>query len=114
MVSLNKSYCERMELGAAPYAYRLGALRTPHDAGCKTWVSIEPYPTPNLMDQYITEILDAISFRDRIIIGRTNYRKEISEYIDNEKFYNEQAKAVILFCMKNIISYYIKRKSITN
>lgn len=113
LVSLNESYRERMEPGAAPYADRLAALRALHDAGCKTWVSVEPYPTPNLIEQDITEMLNAISFTDRIIFGRTNYSKEISAYVDNKKFYNDQAEAVISFCKKHKIAYHIKHKTIT-
>ena len=69
-----------MEPGAASYRERLNALKALHDAGCKTWVSIEPYPTPNLIEQDLSELLDAVSFTDKIIFGRTNYSKEISSY----------------------------------
>ena len=79
-ISLDESYRERMEPGAAPYRERLAALKSLHDAGCKTWVSIEPYPTPNLIEQNLTELLDAVSFTDKVIFGRTNYNKEISSY----------------------------------
>ena len=70
---LDEDYREKIEPGAASYADRLAALKALHDEGCKTWVSIEPYPTPNLIDQSLTEILEAVSFVDRIIFGRTNY-----------------------------------------
>jgi hypothetical protein len=40
-----------------------------HDAGCKTWVSIEPYPTPNFIEQDLNDILCAISFCDKIILS---------------------------------------------
>lgn len=45
LISLNEEYREQEEPGAAPYVERLAALRALHDAGCRTWVSIEPYPT---------------------------------------------------------------------
>ena len=83
--------------------------------GCKTWVSVEPYPTPNLIDQDLIKILKSISFVDKIIFGRTNYCKEITVgYPDHRKFYNEKAKEVIDFCTKNGIAYYIKDKTITD
>jgi len=63
---------ERMEPGAALYRERLAALKALHDAGCKTWVSIEPYPTPNLIEQNPMELLEAVSFTDKIIFGCTN------------------------------------------
>ncbi len=47
-------------------------MKALHDAGCKTWVSIEPYPTPNLINQRLDELLEKISFTDKIIFGRTN------------------------------------------
>lgn len=112
-VSLNEDYRKRMEPGAAPYTDRLASLRALHDAGCKTWVSIEPYPTPNLIEQDLNDILDAVSFSDRIIFGRTNYSKEISAFVENKKFYNEQAAIVIAFCKSHKIEYYIKHKTIT-
>ena len=69
LISLDESYREKMEPGASPYADRLAALRALHDAGCRTWVSIEPYPTPNLIEQDLQNILDAVNFVDKIIFG---------------------------------------------
>ncbi len=114
LISLDEEYRERMEPGAAPYDMRLEALKHLHDQGCKTWVSMEPYPTPNLIDQDLNEILEAVSFADRIIFGRTNYSKEVtSGYPENKKFYNEKAKDVIDFCTSRKIAYHIKEKTIT-
>ena len=45
LVSLDDCYRANMEPGAAPYDVRLAALKALHDKGCRTWVSIEPYPT---------------------------------------------------------------------
>lgn len=112
-ISLDESYRERMEPGAAPYSRRLAALRALHDAGCKTWVSVEPYPTPNLIEQDLVEILEAISFADRIIFGRTNYSKEISYYKTHREFYNQEAQKVIKFCEEHSIACHIKKGTIT-
>jgi DNA repair photolyase len=113
LISLDEGYRVKMEPGAASYAERIAALKWLHDKGCKTWVSVEPYPTPNLIEQDLTELLEAISFTDKIIFGRTNYSKEISEYKDHKKFYNECAKTVMNFCEKRQIAYHIKEKTIT-
>lgn len=113
LVSLDEKYRERMEPGAASYRERLAALKALHDAGCKTWVSIEPYPTPNLIEQNLSELLEAVSFTDRIIFGRTNYSKEASTYKDHKKFYNKKAEEVIKFCESRSIQYHIKNKTIT-
>ena len=108
LISLNEDYRKRMEPHAAPYAERIEALRTLHEKGCKTWVSIEPYPTPNLIEQSLEEILESISFVDKIIFGRTNYSKEVSVYTEHKVFYNKVAKQVIEFCDNQGISYHIK------
>lgn len=113
VVSLNENYRERMEPGAAPYCERMASLKALHDAGCKTWVSIEPYPTPNLIEQNLIELLEAVSFTDKIIFGRTNYSKEASSYKGHKDFYNEKAAEVISFCESHGIQYYIKEKTIT-
>ena len=113
LISLDESYREKMEPGAAPYADRLAALRTLHDAGCRTWVSIEPYPTPNLIEQDLQNILDAVNFVDKIIFGRTNYCKEVNAYKQHKAFYNRLAAQVTEFCEQHGIQYHIKEKTIT-
>lgn len=113
LISLDEEFRKKIEPGAASYAGRLAALKTLHNAGCKTWVSIEPYPTPNLIDQNLGEILEEVSFVDRIVFGRTNYNKTVSGYKKNKHFYNECAEEVINFCEKRGISYHIKAKTMT-
>lgn len=113
LISLDEGYREKIEPGAASYASRLAALRTLYDVGCKTWVSIEPYPTPNLIDQNFDEILEAVSFVDKIIFGRTNYNKAISTYKDNKQFYNKCAEKVVAFCENHGIDYHIKYRTQT-
>ena len=49
-----------------------------HEAGYSTWVSMEPYPTPNIYNQEIEDVLEAVSFVDKDIFGRTNYNKVAS------------------------------------
>ncbi len=113
LISLNEDYRQHVEPGAAPYAERLAALKRLHDKGCKTWVSIEPYPTPNLIEQDLMVLLETISFVDKIIFGRTNYSKEVSAYKTHKLFYNECADVVISFCEEKQIAYHIKDKTIT-
>lgn len=84
-----------------------------HEAGCKTWVSIEPYPTPNIITQDLMKLLREISFVDKIIFGRTNYSKEVSKYKGYKDFYNKSACSVIKFCEDNNISYHIKKGTIS-
>lgn len=113
LVSLDEAFRARMEPGAAVYADRLTALRALHDAGCNTWISIEPYPTPNLVVQDINDLLAAVSFADKIIFGRTNYSKTVTAYPKQKAFYNKQAQTVIAFCDEHGIAYHIKEGTIT-
>ena len=78
------------------------------DNGLKTWVSIEPYPTPSLVEQDLLEILQAVSFTDKIIFGKVNYNVKTS-FKDNEEFYEDCAEMVKNFCTANDIQYHIKR-----
>ena len=103
-----------MEPGAASYRERLEALLSLHNAGCKTWVSIEPYPTPNLIEQSLDNLLEAVGFADKIIFGRTNYSKEITSYIEHRRFYNEKALEVSQYCKQHHIAFHIKDGTITN
>lgn len=114
LISLDEKYCKQMEPGSAPYNKRVAAMKALSDKGCKTWVSIEPYPTPNLIEQDLDTLLNAISFTDKIIFGRTNYSKEVNSYMAHKEFYNEKAEEVIAYCQKKGIDYYIKEKTITN
>ena len=113
LASLDENFRKEIEPGAASYTDRIRALKSLHDKGCKTWVSIEPYPTPNLIVQDLGLILNEIAFIDKIIFGRTNYSRVISEYAAHRKFYNEQAKIVIDFCTERGIQYHIKDGTIT-
>lgn len=113
LVSLDEGFREEMEPNTAPYQERIKALRALHDASCKTWVSIEPYPTPNFIEQDIHEILEAISFCDKIIFGRLNYNKKVSEYKEYKAFFNELAEQVIAYCEANGKQYHIKDGTIT-
>lgn len=108
LISLDENYRKKMEPGAASYKDRLDALEALHKKGCKTWVSMEPYPTPNLIEQNLTTILSKIYFADKIIFGRTNYSKEVSAYTQHKDFYNRCANEVIQFCESHNIKYHIK------
>jgi len=113
LITLDETYREQMEPGSVPCVERLAALRTLHNAGCKTWVSIEPYPTPNMIDQNLRELLETVSFVDRIVFGRINYSRIANSYESHKHFYNERAAEVVTFCKEHEIDYHIKKKTIT-
>ena len=108
LISLDENFRAQIEPNAAPYVERIHALKKLHDAGCKTWVSMEPYPTPNLIEQNLSDVLEAVSFVDKIIFGRANYSREVSAFPTHKNFYNECAAQVIEFCSRRKINYHIK------
>ena len=128
LVSLSNKFKEEFEPFSAPYRARIDSLKKLSDNGLKTWVSMEPYPTPWLDKQAenIKTILEKISFVNKIIFGKLNYRR-LSEYNnnrqvwkDNMDFYKAMAQRLINFCNKHNIKYHIKagtpltKKSTTN
>ena len=113
LVSLSKKFHDDYEPFSADSEKRIKALQNLHEKGCKTWVSIEPYPTPNIVEQDINDILNKICFVNRIVFGRTNYNKAISSYNNHKVFYNEQAQIVIDFCKNNKIDYHIKNGTLS-
>ena len=113
LVSLDEDFRKEMEPNTAPFEERIQALKALHDAGCKTWVSMEPYPTPNFIEQDLNAILEAISFCDKIIFGRLNYNKKVSEYKGYKEFFNNCAHTVIEYCENNNKQYHIKDGTIT-
>lgn len=113
LVSLDENYRTRMEPGAAPLQPRIQALKTLSEKGCKTWISMEPYPTPNLIEQDLGIILEEIKFVNKIIFGRTNYSKEVSAFRGHKDFYNRCSKQVISFCEEHKIAFHIKDGTLT-
>ena len=114
LISTNEAFRKRMEPGSAPWKKRLAALRALHDAGCKTWVSIEPFPTPNIVRQNLQALLEEVAFVDRIIFGRMNYNPKVTAYKEHKMFFNKCAAEVIEFCTNRGISYHIKDGTITD
>lgn len=113
LVSLEERFRQEMEPNTAPFLERVQALKVLHDKGCKTWVSMEPYPTPNFIDQDLLRILETVEFCDKIIFGRLNYNKKVSEYKGYKKFFNDCAQAVISYCEARNKAYHIKDGTIS-
>ncbi len=108
LVSLNEEYRRVWEPGAAPLQDRLNSLREIHRRGGRTWVSIEPYPTPNIVEPDLPGLLNAIGFADKIVFGRMNYNKAISAYPRFQQFYRDSAETVMEYCQRNGKSGHIK------
>ena len=78
------------------------------DQGVVPYGEVEPYPTPNLVEQDLKKILDKISFVDKIVFGKLNYNVKTSQFKNNSLFYEKCAQTVIDFCEKRRIDYHIK------
>lgn len=113
LVSLDEKYRHNYEPHTANYKARIKALKKLHDANEKTWVSIEPYPTPNIVKQDLNKILNEVRFVNKIVFGRLNYNAKVSEWPDHRGFYNNCAENVIGFCAKNNIDCHIKEGTLT-
>lgn len=108
LVSLDQKFKKKFEPYSAPYRDRIKSLEHLHKKGLKTWISMEPYPTPNLVKQNLLEILKEVSFVDKIIFGKLNYNVESSQFGNSKYFYQNCADTVINFCKDNKIEYHIK------
>lgn len=110
LVSLDEKFKKRFEPYTAPYEERVKSLKYLHNKGLKTWISMEPYPTPNLANQNLLKLLKEVEFVDKIIFGKLNYNVNASPSVFREAkdFYEECAQTVIEFCQKRGIEYHIK------
>lgn len=111
LVSLDEDFKKRFEPFSPSINDRINALRYLHDNGLKTWVSIEPYPTPNLVEQDLMEILNKISFVDKIVFGKLKYNTTATQFEDKDQFFEDCAEQVIKFCKERDIGYHIKKKT---
>ena len=114
LVSLDENFRKKFEPFTSSYKDRIESLKKMHDSGFKTWVSIEPYPTPNIVKQDLVQLLNAVSFVDYIVFGRWNYNKIVSSYKSNKSFYNQCAEIVSKFCKKKKIKLHIKEGTVTD
>jgi DNA repair photolyase len=108
LVSLDEKFREEYEPNSAIFQDRIKSLYFLHKKGFKTWVSMEPYPTPNIIKQDLMKILETVAFVNKIIFGRLNYNVKSSEFKYTKEFYNSLSTSVIRFCKKNKIDYHIK------
>jgi DNA repair photolyase len=101
LVSLDDDFRREWEPGAAPHAERIAALRRLHDAGRRTLVHIEPYPTPNILEQDLARILAEVKFVDHMFFGGWNYNSRVSDGHATEAFYRRQRGIVRRFCAQH-------------
>ena len=108
LVSLDEDFRRRYEPYAAGYKDRIKALNRLHRLGLKTWVCMEPYPTPNLVKQDLRKILEEIAFVDKIIFEKLNYSSLSSQFSGSKDFYEDCADVVTQFFGNNGIECNVK------
>jgi DNA repair photolyase len=108
LVSLDETFKKQFEPFSSPYNERIASLKYLHSKGLHTWVSMEPFPTPNIANQDLAKILNMLSFVDKIVFGKLNYNVKSSSFGDNVSFYEDCANSVIEFCNKRKIEHHIK------
>ena len=69
LISLDEDYRERIEPGAAPYADRIAALRVLHEAGCKTWVSMEHTPRQTSLSRTCKQFFAQSALLTKLFLG---------------------------------------------
>lgn len=79
LTSLDKRFSRKWERGAADPDDRIGTLKTFHDAGIFTWVSLEPTLD---VDASLAIVEATHEFVDLYKVGRANYLKEITKTTD--------------------------------
>lgn len=109
LISSNEVFRKEFEPNTSHYKDRIEALKKMHNAGLRTWISMEPYPTPNLdRIQNLDKLLESVKFVDKIIFGKLNYNVTSSKFEGSADFYENCAKKVVKFCEYNNIEYHIK------
>lgn len=114
LVSLNDDFKRSFEPNSAAFKDRIESLKYLHEKGYKTYVSIEPYPPPNFIEQDLNAILDNICFVDKIIFGKLNYNARSSEYRHLKEFYQSRTEIIINYCERHSKEYHIKNGTPVN
>jgi DNA repair photolyase len=105
LISLNEEFRKRWEPNAVSFPERIRALKELHDKGCWTYVHMEPYPTPNIVEQNLEDILKAVAFTDQIYFSGWNYNNQVKQHPHFQEFYQDQANLVRRFCVEHGIRY---------
>jgi DNA repair photolyase len=110
LVSLSESYRAEWEPGAASAEGRIASLQRLALQGAHTWVSAEPYPTPNIDDtaSHVVSVLQAVAFAEKIVFGKWNYNRLVTEYEREHAFYAGVAQQVVDWCSENGTALHIK------
>lgn len=91
LISMDPIFLAHWEPGAPGPESRLEALRGFHDAGVKTWISLEPVIQP---DHALTVIQQAAGIADIIKVGKINHDAKLEAAADWKQF-RQDAEAML-------------------
>lgn len=115
VVSLSEDFRKDWEPGTPPVSDRIAGLRRIAERAAWTWVSVEPYPTPNIdpTASRITPLLGELDFADKFIFGGLNYTPAVSQYLKrvDPDFYLTVAREIELWCRTRGKGLHIKKKT---
>lgn len=107
LVSLSSDFAKMYEPKAVNPLKRLDALKLASEDGAYTWVSIEPYPPPEVFKQDLRTFLEHLDFVDFMIFGKWNYDSRCNT-VDAKEFYKLAAVEFVDFCKAHGIRYHVK------
>jgi DNA repair photolyase len=107
IVSLENEFARMYEPRAPHPKNRLEKLKIAHKRGVFVWVSMEPYPAPEIFKQDLDKLLEELSFVDFIIFGKWNYDKRANTP-EAKEFYKNAAAEFVDFCEEHKIRYHVK------
>ncbi|MCX6098240.1 MAG: radical SAM protein [Caldiserica bacterium] len=105
LVSVDENFWTRYEPGTAPYPERIAALCRAHDRGFHSFVNMEPYPTPNIWQQDVLRVLEAVDFVDEVRLGQLNYNDTVKQYPGWKAFYRRTGVIARDWCTEHGIAY---------
>jgi three-Cys-motif partner protein len=110
LVSLSQNFRKHFEPYSSDYEDRIKSLRLLADSGRRTWISMEPYPSPNLDKSAgdIEKLLDKINFVDKIVFGKLNYNTKSKLFHKDDDFYDRIVDRFIKYCQHHKIKYHVK------
>ena len=110
IVSLDNDYRDfrdRYEPNTVAIILRLNMLKYVKKNGGYVWVSIEPYPTPDIWKQDLIELLEELSFADFLLFGKWNYDYR-AENLAARIFYRDMVNQFTGFCKEHKIRHFVK------
>ncbi|MCX6083597.1 MAG: radical SAM protein [Caldiserica bacterium] len=105
LVSVDENFRTRYEPGTAPYPERIAGLHRAHDLGFHCFVNIEPYPPPNMWQQDVVRVLEAVDFVDEIRLGQLNHNDTVKQYPGWRAFYHRTGVTTCDWCAAHGIWY---------